>query len=172
MVLLAQPIVMAALSPLAGRLSDRIQPRRVASIGMALTAVALAAFARLGLHTPLAVVVGELLLIGTGFGLFSSPNSNAVMSAVERRDYGTGAAILGTMRLLGQALSMAAVALLTAHAMGRAALGAAAVPALLATNRRAFTLFALLCAAGVAASLARGRVTHANHAAAAAGGER
>jgi EmrB/QacA subfamily drug resistance transporter len=158
LVLLAQPLLMAALSPLAGRLSDRIEPRRVASLGMALTAVALGLFALLGRESPLSLVVAELMLIGIGFGLFSSPNSNAVMSSVDRRDYGSAAAILGTMRLLGQALSMAIVALVTALVLGNARLGPAAAEGLLSTQRTSFALFALLCVAGVAASLARGRV--------------
>ncbi|MBI4915139.1 MAG: MFS transporter [Acidobacteria bacterium] len=157
-VLLAQPIMMALLSPVAGRLSDRVEPRRVSSLGMALTAAALALFAFLGEATPLAVVVGELVLIGVGFALFSSPNSNAVMGAVERRDYGVATATLGTMRLVGQALSMATVALIFAVFLGNAPVTVEAAPGLLAANRVAFALFAGLCAVGVFASLARGRI--------------
>ncbi|MCL4839122.1 MAG: MFS transporter, partial [Thermoanaerobaculia bacterium] len=108
--------------------------------------------------TPLPLVVGALLLIGTGFALFSSPNTNAAMSAVERRDYGTASAVLGTMRLLGQSLSMAALAALTVRAMGDAPLAAGSAAALLAVQRQAFLLFAPLCALGVLASMARGRV--------------
>ncbi|QQR76070.1 MAG: MFS transporter [Holophagales bacterium] len=158
LVLLAQPVVMALLSPAAGRLSDRLEPRRVASLGMALSAAGLALFVGLGETTPLAWVVAGLLLLGTGFGLFSSPNSNAVMSAVGARDYGVASATLGTMRLLGQAFSMAAAAAITAARLGGARLGEAPVAALLGAQRAAFVLFALLCAAGIAASLARGRV--------------
>lgn len=158
LVLLAQPVVMAVLSPLAGRLSDRIEPRRVASLGMALSAAGLALFVGLGETTPIGWVVAGLLLLGTGFGLFSSPNSNAVMSAVAPRDYGVASATLGTMRLVGQALSMAAAAAITAARLGESRLGDAPVAALLGAQRTAFGLFALLCAAGIAASLARGRV--------------
>ncbi|MDI9632247.1 MAG: MFS transporter [Acidobacteriota bacterium] len=158
LLLLAQPLTMALLSPLAGRLSDRFQPRVPASLGMALTALSLFLFALLGPATPLAVVVGTLLLIGVGFALFSSPNTNAVMSAVDRRDYSVASAVLGTMRQLGQSLSMAALALLTARTMGEAQLGADNALALLATQRQAFLLFGPLCVLGVLASLARGRV--------------
>jgi EmrB/QacA subfamily drug resistance transporter len=158
MILLAQPIVMAILSPWAGRLSDRSEPRLVASLGMLLTFVALALFATLEVATPLALVVAPLLLIGVGFGLFSSPNTNAVMSAVEPRDYSVAAAILGTMRLVGQAMSMAVVAALLAAFMGGRRIGPESVPALLASTRVAFSLFAALCLVGVFASLARGRM--------------
>jgi EmrB/QacA subfamily drug resistance transporter len=77
-VLLAQPVVMAFLSPFAGRLSDRVEPRLVASLGMFLNFVGLVLFALLRAATALPAVVGELLLMGVGFALFSSPNTNAV----------------------------------------------------------------------------------------------
>ncbi len=157
-IMLAQPVLMALLSPLAGRLSDRIEPRLVASLGMILTGLALAFFARLGSGTPLPWVVAELMLIGVGFALFSSPNTNAVMSSVSSRHYGVGAATLGTMRLVGQALSMAFVALVLAHFMGSARIGRETAPLLLASNHVAFAVFASLCAVGMFASLARGRL--------------
>ncbi len=84
LILLAQPVLMTLLSPVAGRLSDRIEPRVVASLGMTLTGLALALFARLGPSTSLAFVVAELVVIGVGFAFFSSPNANAVMNSVSR----------------------------------------------------------------------------------------
>jgi EmrB/QacA subfamily drug resistance transporter len=158
LVLLAQPVLMALLSPLAGRLSDRVEPRLVASAGMLLTGTALALFALLGPGTPLVLVLVGLALLGTGFGLFSSPNSNAVMSAVDPPDLGVAAATLGTMRCLGQAGSLALVGLLLALFVGRASMAAAGVPQLLAAVRVSFAVMAVLCAAGVPASLARGRI--------------
>ena len=157
-ILLAQPVLMALLSPPAGHLSDRIEPRLVASLGMILTGLALALLASLGPQTPLSWVVAELMLIGVGFALFASPNTNAVMSSVSRNHYGVGAATLGTMRLVGQALSMAFVALIFAHHMGSARIGRDTAPLLLASSHVAFALFSSLCAVGTLASLARGRL--------------
>ncbi len=158
LVLLIQPVLMALLSPLAGRLSDRVEPRLVASAGMALTSLALVAFAGLRPDGPLAAVAGGLVLIGVGFGLFSSPNTNAVMSSVPAPSYGVGAATLGTMRQVGQALSMSVVALVFAHVMGDARITRASAPLILASSRLVFSLLAAVCVAGVFASLARGRV--------------
>ncbi len=157
-VLLIQPVLMALLSPLAGRLSDRVEPRLVASAGMALTALALVIFAGLGPASPLAAVAAGLVLIGIGFALFSSPNTNAVMSAVPARSYGVGAATLGTMRQVGQALSMSVVALVFAEVMGSARIARESAPAIVASSHAVFALLAAVCAAGVLASLARGRV--------------
>ena len=158
LILLAQPVLMALLSPLAGRLSDRIEPRLVASVGMLLTGSALALFALLTAHTPVAFVLAGLALLGTGFGLFSSPNSNAVMSAVDPPDLGIASATLGTMRCLGQAGSLALVGLVLALAVGRASVEAAGATQLLGAVRASFAVMAALCALGVPASLARGKI--------------
>ena len=106
LILLSQPIVQALFSPFAGRLSDRIEPRIVASIGMALTAVGLFLFTFLNEKTTLGFIVASLILLGFGFALFSSPNTNAVMSSVENRFYGVASGTLGTMRMMGMVFSM------------------------------------------------------------------
>jgi EmrB/QacA subfamily drug resistance transporter len=157
-VLVAQPVVMAVFSPLAGRLSDRIQPRVLASVGMGMTALALGYFAFLDSSTPRWEIVTGLMVIGFGFALFSSPNTNAVMSSVERRHYGIASATLGTMRLIGQMFSMGIVMLLFAVILGPVRISAENQGSFLSAVRAAVLLFALLCAIGVPASLARGTV--------------
>lgn len=157
-VLLSQPVLMALLSPSAGRLSDRIQPRIVASIGMGLTTLGLFILCFLSPSTPLWVVITDLALLGTGFALFSSPNSNAVMGSVEKRFYGVASATLGTMRLTGQAISMAIVTLLLALYIGNVELSQASPELLTQGAKIAFMVFTVLCFAGIFASLARGDV--------------
>jgi MFS family permease len=90
--------VQALFSPLAGRLSDRIEPRIVASIGMALTGVGLSLLAVLDEKTTFGFITASLVILGFGFTLFSSPTINAVMSSVENRFYGVASGTLGTMR--------------------------------------------------------------------------
>jgi EmrB/QacA subfamily drug resistance transporter len=106
-ILIAQPIVMAVFSPLAGRLSDRIEPRLIASAGMMITAIGLFSFVFIGAGTATILIVLTLAFLGFGFSLFSSPNVNAIMSAVERRYFGIASGTVATMRLLGQMASMA-----------------------------------------------------------------
>jgi EmrB/QacA subfamily drug resistance transporter len=156
LVLVAQPVVMALLSPLAGRLSDRIASRTLASAGMALTTVALVPFIFLNAETPFWAIVLYLVILGCGFGLFSSPNVNAIMSAVERRSYGVASATLGTMRLIGQTLSMGIATLIFALYLGQVAITPEVYPQFLASLKPAFAVFAVLCFMGVFASLARG----------------
>jgi len=156
--MLAQPVMMAAFSPLAGRLSDRIEPRIVASAGMAMSAAGLFLTAFLNGHSPLAAIVAILLLCGLGFALFSSPNTNAIMSSVPRQQYGVAAATTGVMRLVGQMLSMGIAQLIIALYVGEVELTSPVYPAFLRAFRAGFFLFAGLCCTGILASLTRGNV--------------
>jgi MFS family permease len=163
-VLIAQPVVQAAVSPFAGRLSDRVESRFVASAGMALTVVGLLLLATVSEQTPLGRVVACLMLLGCGFGLFSSPNTNAVMGAVEKRSYGVASATLATMRLAGQMLSMAIAVLILGLFAGPKPITPPEHRPLVAAMRTAFGVFAALCVAGTFASLVRGRPPDSGHA--------
>lgn len=158
LVLIAQPALMALCSPYAGRLSDRVEPRIVASGGMGLIVVGLAVLAFLSEGTPLEVIIGSLVLLGLGFALFASPNTNAVMSAVDRDRYGVAAGTLATMRLTGQMLSLGVAMLLFALFLGRAPITEGNAGLFLDSVRVAFGLFAALCLLGVFASLSRGKI--------------
>jgi EmrB/QacA subfamily drug resistance transporter len=160
--LVVQPLVQTALSPFAGRLSDRVDSRFVASTGMGLTAFALALLGSLGESTPRGFVVACLALLGAGLGLFASPNTNAVMASVDRRAYGIASATLATMRLCGQMLSMGLAALGLALFVGHEPVVPERHAGFLAALRALFAGFSALCVAGAFASLARGRTATAD----------
>jgi MFS family permease len=141
-----------------GRLSDRLEPRIVASIGMGLTVVGLVSFTFLGAGTPLGLIVAGLVLFGAGFGLFSSPNTNAIIGSVEPRSYGIAAGMGATMRMVGQMFSMGIVMLLLALLVGRLQITSSQHAGLLPAMKVAFAVFAALCLGGVFASLARGKL--------------
>lgn len=157
-VLIAQPVMQATFSPLAGRLSDRIEPRVVASIGMSLNVIGIFLLTLLNEATSLPFIVAGLLFVGLGFALFSSPNTNAIMGAVERRFYGVASATQGTMRIIGQMLSMGIVMLIINVILGPVQITPALYPQFLRAAHIAFVTFAALCFGGIFASLARGKV--------------
>ncbi len=157
-VLIAQPALMTAVSLVSGRLSDRLEPRTLSSLGMAIIAIGLGLCTIITPDTPVALIVGFLALLGAGFGLFSSPNTNAVMSSIERRHYSIGSAVLGTMRLVGQMMSMGIVLLIFATNIGRTRMTPDMYPGFLSGMHTAFIIFATLSVAGVLASLVRGQV--------------
>jgi EmrB/QacA subfamily drug resistance transporter len=157
LVLVAMPAVQASLSPLAGRLSDRFQPRTVASTGMGLTVTGLALLISLNANTSLSFIIVSLVILGCGFAFFSSPNANAIMSSVDHRFYGVASATLATMRQVGQTFSLGIAILLFAIYIGRVEITPGLYPLFLSSVKIAFIIFTALCSVGVFASLARGK---------------
>ena len=157
LILVAQPIVMAFFAPIAGRLSDRIQPQKLASLGMTLSTVGLLIFAFITAETAIASIIGGLVVLGLGFGLFSSPNTSAIMGSVEKRFYGVASAMVSTMRLLGQMLSMGLALMAFALFIGSVRITPAQYPALLKSIQTVFMFCTALCFAGIFASAAQGK---------------
>ncbi len=158
MILMVQPVVMALVSPFAGRLSDRIEPRIVASIGMAMTVIGLSVFSFISRDMMLSLIILNLTILGLGFALFSSPNTNAVMSSVDKKYFGVASATLGTMRLTGQMLSMGITTLIFSVKIGRVQITEEYYQQFLVSTRMAFLIFSILCFLGILASIARGKI--------------
>ena len=109
MILLAQPLVQMVISPLAGRLSDSIEPAIIATAGMVTTTFGLFILLIVLPVSPIPFIITGLLVLGLGYGLFSSPNTNAIMSSVTVRDLGMASGMVATMRYIGQIISLAIV---------------------------------------------------------------
>lgn len=155
LILISQPIMMAVLSPFAGRLSDRVSPFKLASLGMGFCALGLLSFAFISDSYPMWLIIANLIVEGVGFALFSSPNSNAIMSCVAPRDHGVASSLLATMRTIGHTSSMAVVTLITAAHMGTATFAGATPQQLIGAMRTGFIIFTVICAVGVLFSLQR-----------------
>ena len=155
LIMISQPIAMAILSPLAGRLSDKKNPGIIASVGMGLTGTGLLLLCFINSETPVYVLILLLLLMGVGFGLFSSPNSNAIMSSVEKKHLGIASGVVGTMRMVGQMMSMGIAMMLIALFMGKQKIDPATFPQLMKAIKTGFIIFSILSVLGIFASLAR-----------------
>ncbi|MFA7562220.1 MAG: MFS transporter [Methanoculleus sp.] len=155
--LLVQPIVQVFVAPVSGRLADRVQPGHVASVGMALSAVCLFGLAAISDTTPVTVIVALLAVLGLGLGIFSSPNTTAIMGCVEARFYGSASAMTAMMRSLGMMLSMGAVLVVFALIMGSTAVTPAIFPEFQRSLHLIFLAFGILSAIGTLLSLIRGR---------------
>ena len=154
----------SAQSPLTGDREKSRFPTRlfvvvVASVclGLAISAAGLLLFAFLSEGTGVILIIGNLILLGFGYALFASPNTNAVMGSVEKRFYGVASGILGTMRTTGMSFSMGTTMLIFSLCMGRTQITPALYPLFIRSARIAFIFFTVLCLAGVAASLTRDR---------------
>ena len=102
--LTAMPLAIAVTAPIAGRLADRLGARVPTATGMLLTALACVAFALY--HPASLAVVGELLIAGTGLGLFTPPNNAAVIGSAPRTQSGAAGGVLNITRGVGTALGL------------------------------------------------------------------
>ena len=159
LILISQPFLMAVLSPYAGRLSDRISPFKLASFGMGLCALGLFSFIFISGHYPLVLIIVNLMVVGVGFAFFSSPNTNAVMACVEKKDYSVASSILATMRSIGHSSSMAIVTFIVSRQMGNVTLSEAKPGQLINMMHISFIVFTCVCAAGIFISLKRKQQT-------------
>jgi MFS family permease len=158
LILVSMPATQAILTPIAGRLSDRVEPRILASVGMGITAIGLVLLTFLAQNTTIGFVLASLIVLGFGFALFSSPNTNAVMSCVEKKSYGVASATLATMRQVGMMLSMGIAMVIFSIYIGRVEITPEYYSAFVSGLKIAFVIFAVLCFAGIFASLARGKL--------------
>lgn len=158
LILVVQPVVQAFFSPFAGKLSDHIEPRIVASAGMILTVIGLGLLVLLNNRASISFIVAILFMLGLGFALFASPNTNAIMSSVENRFFGVASGTLATMRLTGQMLSMSIVMLIFALHIGDVPITADRHPLFLKSIHNTLIILSLLCICGIFASLARGKI--------------
>jgi len=166
-IMLSQPVVQALLSPFAGRLSDRMGSRVLATTGMVLMAVGMALLALAGHSASLPGMVGALAIVGIGMASFSAPNTSAILGCVPRHQLGLASAFTATMRVTGQALSVAILGGIASSHLGhggwRQLLKVGSSPEAAGAYSRGYqtamvvgALFALL---GAWASLARGQGT-------------
>lgn len=104
-------VVVACAAPLAGPLSDRYPPGLLGGIGLAILSAGLAVLALLPPGAPAWAIVAGMAVCGGGFGLFQSPNLNALMSSAPPERSGGASGMVAMCRLNGQALGAALVAL-------------------------------------------------------------
>lgn len=155
LILAVQTFCMALMSPIAGRLSDKYESRILASIGMAMITVGLIIFAFLSAETSFYMIFLSLVLLGVGYGIFSTPNTHAVMNSVKKRYFGVASATVSTMRIMGQTLSMGLVLVIFSIYVGAVVFNPGNYPQLLVSINVMFTISACLGFIAIFASLAR-----------------
>ena len=155
--LITMPAAQALLSPFTGSLSDRIRPSVLASIGMGVCAVTLMLYSRIDGDSSVFYVMTVMGITGMGFALFSSPNTNAILSCVSKKDYGVANSIIATMRTYGQSSGMAILSSITAAVLGTGTLETSPHADILHMMHVSFITFACICILGLFFSLARDR---------------
>ncbi len=155
LVLISQACIQSVFSLVSGKLSDKIAPPTLATIGMILSFAGLTGLCFICTTTPIYVLVILLLTLGIGFGIFSSPNTNVIMGSVDKKYYGQASATTGTVRLTGQAFSMGIAGMAIALQVGDRVIEPEVYPAFLQSLHITFIVFAVLSIVGVFASWRR-----------------
>ena len=135
--LMAMPLALGVVAPLAGRVADRVGVGVPTVVGMALVALGLVGMGVLHPATP--GFLGLLAEIGAGLGLFMSPNNAGIMAAVPAAQSGLASGVLNMSRGIGTALGLAATGALFGHFGGDGPVAS--------TVRHAFSVTTLVLAA-------------------------
>jgi EmrB/QacA subfamily drug resistance transporter len=149
LLLVTQPLLMAVVAVFSGRLSDRINPRWLASSGMAISVFGLLMLVFIETDTSRAFIVTALAILGFGFGLFSAPNTNMLMSSVDRKFYGIASATVSTMRSTGMMFSMAMASLSVHVFVGDNKISDSNIDSFIHSSQVIFLVFTILCIVGV-----------------------
>jgi EmrB/QacA subfamily drug resistance transporter len=154
-ILIISPVVQTILSPLCGRLADRIPAAWVATAGMLFCACALGFAANLGRASEMVMVCALLIFLGIGFALFSSPNISIIMGSVEPRYLGIASGMNASMRTFGMLTSMMIITLVFTRVMPGVAVSEHTIDAFLHSMQITLLIFSALCTLGIACSLVR-----------------
>jgi EmrB/QacA subfamily drug resistance transporter len=106
--------IIVFVGPLAGRLSDRVGPRPLMSLGLVFVSISLFWQGHLAVDTSYAFLVGAFVLMGLGMGLVMSPMSTAAMNAVDQSKAGVASGVLNMSRMVGGSFGVAAMGALIA----------------------------------------------------------
>jgi MFS family permease len=158
------PLMTALVGPFAGGLSDRIGSRVLSTTGMVVSLSGVLLLTTLSQSTPMWGVALRVGILGLGMGLFSSPNTSAIMGSVSRARIGIASGTVATARNVGQVMgvSMAGMVLAVREPVYIARLAATMTPeaaakaAFLSAAHDAAWLAAGVCVLGILASLVRG----------------
>lgn len=152
-ILISTPLLMVICAPIAGRLSDKINPQILAAIGMSIVSIALLLLCFLNEQTPLYMILISMVLQGIGFGLFSTPNNTVIMGTVPKKDIATASASLSTVRTIGQSFSLGLLTLIFALIMGNVPIIPETFPALIKSSQVTMTISTILCVIAIILSL-------------------
>ena len=151
--LIITPIIMAFMAPNSGKLSDKIHPQKLAAIGMSIATVTLLILIFLDADTPIYLIVIAMILQGVGMGLFTSPNTNAIMSSVPPNETPNASAAQSAMRTIGQTLSLGLLTLVFAWMMGSLKLSSQYAGLIVQSSQLVCLICTIICIIAIFASL-------------------
>ncbi len=172
MVIAPMSVVVGAVSPVSGWLTNRIATRFLSAFGMAVMGFGLFLTAQLTPSSTSGDIVWRVILIGIGHGVFQTPNNTSIMDSVGRESFGISSGIMSLVREIGRAVGTSLASVIVVSSMfsvvgpislwslkrqGASALDGAAILAFADGISKAFLAGALLCIPGIILCLTRGK---------------
>jgi MFS family permease len=108
-------IALAAFAPLSGWLYDKYKLRIFTSVGLLVSAAGFFILTGIGVTTSFYGIIIPLIMIGSGMGIFASPNRASIMNSVPPPRRGVSAAISTTFVMVGNSFSIGLVFLIIAN---------------------------------------------------------
>ncbi|HEB69115.1 MAG TPA: MFS transporter, partial [Desulfobulbus sp.] len=162
--MMAVPLCVFFIAPLAGRLHDMIGARVIASFGLTCCLISILMLSRISLGSSGFFIVFCLSLLGFGQAMFLAPNSAAALSGVSHEQSGVTSSLLATSRNMGMLLGTALAGFLFAYVHARLTGGMdikdftlEQAPQFIRAMQQTFTACALIAVMAVLASLLRGK---------------
>lgn len=157
-VLASQPVFQAILSPIAGRLVDRVKPHYLSLIGMFSATLGMLLFAFITINTNMLIIVFGLFLIATGWAFFISTNLNDAIGSVDRKYYGSASGMIATIRQIGMMFSMTLTVFIFSLFMGKVQVTPEYLGLFLKSVKTAFGVLTILCFTGLLTLVFRGKI--------------
>jgi MFS family permease len=150
--------VMIVLSPISGRLSDRIPPMKIAGVGCLISIAGILILVFVSEGTSLPILIMVLLLVGIGTALFMPSVISWALMGVPRETYNVASSMTETSRLAGMTLSNAVVIVVFGVIMGGAVVGPSNIPQFVSSVNASAIIFLIM--AGICAAMAFWTLVH------------
>jgi len=153
LLLMTTPLTMTVVAPLSGWISDKIGPRFLCPLGLAILCTGIFLLRDLNASSTWSDVVLRLLVMGVGGSLFETPNNSYIMGAVPQRSLGTASAMIATMRTIGQSAGLAISAAIFSSRQVFHAAKLTQKLALVASFKDTVTVALIICSVSLLANL-------------------
>ncbi len=158
LVILPISIIQGVMSPVTGKLSDKIDPKYISSVGVSLIFTILLLYSHIEQDTSILVISIAAAITGAGFAMFSAPNKNAIMNSVKQQDHGNASGIANTFEQTGNLVSIGIAAAIMTGITGESTSGSYTPDLLLKSIDIIFLILAFICLVNIAVILIRGKI--------------
>jgi len=106
LLMMASPVAMGVVAPVAGSMSDRFGTRKISIFGLFIIIAGCFLTSTLSMNTTAIGYYLRVGLLGTGMGLFQSPNNSAIMGSAPPERLGVASGLMALSRNFGTAIGM------------------------------------------------------------------